>query len=177
MTFERKSLQLIAALILFSLMLFTLPKVASSDEILIVADEWCPYNCALDSDSPGYIVEIVKYAFEKQGHNISYKVVPWARAIEGCRDGTYNAIIGAGKDEVPDFIFHDDEIGLASHSFFVKKESGWNFTSLDSLNNVTLGVIGDYSYGTLFDEYIKPNENHPTRLSTVSGEDALGRSI
>jgi polar amino acid transport system substrate-binding protein len=66
-------------------------------------------------------------------------------------------------------------MGIALHSFFVSKESSWKFEGLKSLHNVTLGVIRDYSYGTLYDEYIQKNEDDPKRLAIVSGKDPLMR--
>lgn len=167
--------QRLAALVLFAWWLLLLPQTASADEVLLVADEWCPYNCAVDSAAPGYMVELARYAFETQGHSVVYKIVPWPRAIEGTRAGTYDAIIGAGKEEVPDFVFPGEAAGLAIHSFYVARDSGWNYTGLDALHEVTLGVIKDYSYGTLFNDYIKPNEGDPKRLSIISGDDALSR--
>ena len=166
----------VAALMLFAWLLL-LPLAASGDEILMVADEWCPYNCAAGADAPGYMVELARYAFETQGHSVSYKVVPWPRAIEGTRSGAYDVIIGAGKEEVPDFIFPDETAGLAVHSFYVTRTSDWTYTGLDALHEMTLGVIKDYSYGTLFNDYIKPNEGDPKRLSIVSGDNALPRII
>jgi polar amino acid transport system substrate-binding protein len=153
------------------------PTFVHGDEILLVADEWCPYNCDPGGNAPGYIVEIAKLALEREGHRVTYKVVPWARAIEGTRNGIYDGIIGAGKDEVPDFIFPDNEVGQASHSFFVTKESTWKFTGLDALKNVKLGVIKNYSYGVLFNNYIQLNIDNPKRIFIIAGDDPLTRNI
>lgn len=161
----------------FAWWLLILPQSASADEILLVADEWCPYNCAASTDAPGYMVELARYAFETQGHSVVYKIVPWPRAINGTRNGTYDAIIGAGKEEVPDFVFPDEPAGLAVHSFYVARTSNWNYTGLEALPEVTLGVIKEYSYGTLYRDYIKPNEGDSQRLSILSGDVALPRMI
>lgn len=146
-------------------------------DILLVADEWCPYNCAPDGDAPGYVVEIARYAFEPEGHRVVYRMIPWARAIDGTRNGLFHGIIGAGRDEVPDFIFTDREIGVASHTFYVVRESTWRYEGVSSLSRIRLGVIKDYSYGTLFQEYIQPNSHNPKRVFTIAGDDPLTRSI
>lgn len=149
----------------------------SAEDILVVADPWCPYNCAPESDAPGYIVEIAKHAFESKGHRIVYQTIPWARAIDGTRNGTYDAIIGLGRDEAPDMIFPEQEIGIASHSFYVTEQSDWTFTGLASLQGVTLGVIKDYSYGTLYDDYIQANTDNAERVFTIAGNDSLQRTV
>ncbi len=58
---------------------------ARAETLLIVADPWCPYNCAPDSTKPGMIVEIVKKAFERHGISVTYETLPWTRAVEETR--------------------------------------------------------------------------------------------
>ena len=41
--------------------------------VVLVADEWCPYNCAPNSDKPGYVVEIAELVFAEAGHTVIYK--------------------------------------------------------------------------------------------------------
>jgi polar amino acid transport system substrate-binding protein len=163
---------------LLMLIFIALSSEVDADDIIIVADEWCPYNCIQNTDEPGFIVEIAKYVFEKEGHQVIYKTVPWARAIQGTRSGTYDAIIGAGKEETPDFIFPEVEVSTASHRFFVRIDSKWTFENINSLSNVNLGVIRGYSYGTLYNDYIAPNKSDPDRITIISGENhALARNI
>jgi polar amino acid transport system substrate-binding protein len=148
-----------------------------ADEILLVADEWCPFNCRQDSEKKGFMVEIAEYSFAKKGHTVKYVTVPWKRAIFGTRNGQYDGIIGAGKYETPDFIFPGIEIGLSRHTFYVKKGATWKYSDIKSLENITLGVINNYSYGNLFNEYIEPNKNNPEKVQIVSGENALALNI
>ena len=160
---------------LFIILILSIPYLAA-DEIVLVADEWCPYNCTPEEDSPGFMVEIAKYAFEKEGHTVTYKTVPWARAIKDVRNGIYHGIIGTGKQETPDFIFPESELARATHTFFVKKGNSWKYEGLDSLKAIDLGVIIHYSYGSLYKDYIKPNEASE-RIQEVGGENALGQNI
>lgn len=151
--------------------------VVFADEIVLVADEWCPYNCNPDDDLPGFMVEIARHAFEKSGHTVKYVTVSWARAIHGTREGQYHGLIGTGKDETPDFVFPDIELGLAEHAFYVKKGHKWKYDGLGSLERITLGAIRDYSYGTLFNDYIKPNENNPKRIQIINQDGGLKLNI
>jgi polar amino acid transport system substrate-binding protein len=139
---------------------FIVSNLAFGDEIVLVADPWCPYNCGWNDENPGFMVEIAKDVLGQNGHAVKYFNVPWARAIYGTREGQYDGIIGAGRTETPDFVFPDIELGLARHTFYV-----------------TLGVIKNYSYGDLFTVYIEPNQDNPNRVQVISGEKGLALNI
>lgn len=83
----------------------TLATSASSDMIVLMADEWCPYNCEPGSDSQGFMVEIAREAFMPFGHEIEYATLNWARALHRAALGEINGVIGALPDEAPEFIF------------------------------------------------------------------------
>ena len=147
-----------------------------ADEIVLVADEWCPYNCDPASDRPGFMVEIARIAFAKQGHTVKYITLPWARAIANIRDGKSNGIIGTGRNETPDFIFPDTALGEANHTFYVKKNNPWRYKGLDSLKTINLGIITKYSYGNLLEDYIKPNKGNG-KVQSITGNNALKKNI
>ena len=144
--------------------------IVKADDLTIVADEWYPYNGKEVADDVGYGVEIVKNIFEKAGHTILYKVVPWNRAIMESREGKYNGIIGAFKYDAPDFIFPEEELGISETSFFVKKGTTWKYTGLESLLSVQIGIVKDYSYGEVLDSFFKANSQI---VQYVYGEDPL----
>ncbi len=149
---------------------------AHADEISIRADEWCPYNCVPGTEKPGYMIEIARAVFEPAGHRVDYQLLNWARSIEWAETGKINAIVGAGKDEVPHFIFPDNDMGYVQNAFFVKKENPWRFSGVDSLSEIRLGLIEDYSYGELFEEYIEKHRG-TSRVQFVGGKEALEKNI
>jgi polar amino acid transport system substrate-binding protein len=151
--------------------------MASADDIILVGDPWCPYNCSWNDENPGFMVEIARTVLKQNGHTVKYFNVPWARAIYGTREGQYDGIIGTGRTETPDFVFPDIELGLARHTFYVKKGNPWRYDGPDSLKTITLGVIKNYSYGDLFNEYIVPNQDNPKRIQVISGENGLALNI
>ena len=162
-------------LVLFLLTIFVIPS-AYAEVITIRADEWCPYNCEPGSDNPGFMIEIAQYAFEKAGHQVDYKTLPWARAIIDSRSGTYNAIVGAFVGDAPDFIFPENELAINTNAFFIRKGDPWRFTGLESLKTIRLGVIRDYSYGDDMDAYVEQNQNTKW-VQVASGEDALVQNM
>jgi polar amino acid transport system substrate-binding protein len=136
-------------------------------EISLVADEWCPYNRTPGNANPGFMVEIAQYGLAKADHTVNYKIVPWTRAINEVRQGKYDGIIGAGRKETPDFVFPEQEQGQASHTFFVLKNNAWRYQDLASLASIRLGVIQDYSYGNLYQNYILPHQQDRQKVQIL----------
>jgi polar amino acid transport system substrate-binding protein len=166
----KKSFALILSVILLTAV------TSSADTISIVADEWCPYNCAPESDKPGYMIEIAVTVFQKSGHTVDYKTINWSRAIDKTRKGKYTAIVGAAKGDAPDFIFPDQEQGVTRSTFFVIKGTSWKYSGIDSLGKIKLGVIQDYDYGQGINLYLKKNSNSPL-VQFIKGDDALELNI
>jgi polar amino acid transport system substrate-binding protein len=150
---------------------------ASAATITIVADEWCPYNCEPGDEKPGYMIEIAQRALAAAGHDVEYRTMPWSRAIEEARRGRFDAIVGAAHGDAPDFVFPEHRMGVSANVFLVKRGNPWRFDGLDSLQQVSLGTIRDYSYGDPLDEYIAGNERDETRIQIVSGGTALDTNM
>lgn len=163
-------------LVVVLFVLAALPVAARADVITIAADEWCPYNCVPDSDTPGYMIEIAKAVFEPKGHTVQYVTVNWSRAVDSCRKGKYTAVVGAAKGDAPDFIFPEIDQGMIQNAFFVKKGTNWKYTDVNSLKNVKIGVIQDYDYGSRIGPYLEQNKSGSS-VQFATGDDALERNI
>ncbi len=149
---------------------------ANADHITLASDDWCPINCTPETEKPGYMVELARHIFEKAGHTVEYKMVPWERAIAESRKNKYSAIIGAYIGDAPDFVFPKNEQALIGNSFFASKESTWTYKDLSSLSKVKIGVIKGYDYGEEMNLYIKEN-NKTAKVQVVAGETALELNI
>jgi len=151
-----------------------LTQVSFSDIITLVADEWCPYNCTAGSKNPGYMIEVAQLIFHKAGHKVIYTTSSsWEAAIKKSRNNKYNAIVGAAKSDAPDFIYPENEIGVSQMAFIIHSSSSWQYTGLDSLSQVTLGAITNYSYNEEIDTYIQQHKDNPKKVQLVSGDLAL----
>ncbi len=143
-----------------------------AEVITIVSDEWMPYTGYLQN-SEGYLIDIARAIFEKRGVTVISKSIPWARAVAETRDGKYTAIAGAYKTDAPDFLYPVDEQGIGVDVFFALKETKWGYDGIDSLNNITLGVVKDYSYGKAIDDYIFKNINDISKINILPGDNML----
>ncbi len=163
--------------LIFSFFLFCAS--VRAEQITLVADEWCPYNCVPGSSYQGFMIDIAEQIFNKQGITVNYLVIPWARAKLAVRIGHYHGIVGAGREEVPDFIFPKEPLGKAEHTFFTTDQSplSWEYEGLPSLKKITLGVIRGYSYGSLYEKYILKHRNNRDLIEIVSGESGLQQNI
>ncbi|MBF0450381.1 MAG: transporter substrate-binding domain-containing protein [Candidatus Magnetomorum sp.] len=142
------------------------------DQLILVADEWCPYNCEPDSAKLGYMIDLAKAIFAEAGHTVQYKAINWSRSIVKSREGKYHGIIGAVKAEAPDFIFPEEPLGLAKNRFWVKKGDPWRYKGIDSLKDRWLGIIQDYDYGKKLSPYIDEKKGS-LAVQVRAGDDAL----
>ncbi len=136
-----------------------IPSTAVSDTILLKSDLWCPYNCAPGSDRPGYAIEIARTIFEKAGHQLTYEIAPWSRALKLAQKGQIAAVVGVSREEAPELVFPEQEFGISVISFFVRKGYAWHFTGVKSLETENVGIMADDAYGTALDAYFKKNRN------------------
>jgi polar amino acid transport system substrate-binding protein len=143
------------------------------ESLTFVADDWCPYNCAPDSDHPGYIVEILKAAFEKHGYRVQYIPVPWTRAIEEVTTGKYTGLISTSVANTPQLVFPSVAQGAygpaAASTFYVRTNDDWRYDGVKSLETRTLGMIADYLYGEEFDKYVADNADNMDKVQIVAG--------
>ncbi len=161
----------------FILLFLASNSLVFADTITIVADEWCPYGCAPDAEKNGYGIEIAKIVFDRAGHNVDYSIVPWARAVKLTRDGKYNAVIGAFIEDAPDFVFPENEFGVSQVTFFVKKGNSWKYTGVESLKNIKVGIILDYSYGEELDKYFNSVAKDKSKVDILAGNTPLLANI
>lgn len=145
--------------------------------ISFVSDPWMPLTGDKDSSQRGYLVDIVTEIFQSKGYEVDYEVMPWTRAIEEVRKGKKDAILGAYKEDVPDFVFPQMDMGIIEDTFFVLKGNSWRYQGLESLKKIRLGCVNGYKYGTEFDRYIKESKRDSLRVQEISGEDPLYQNL
>lgn len=164
---------LTALLVLFTLSLITGATTARADLITIRSDDWCPYVCD-NKENPGYMVEIVTKIFEKQGHQVDFSLLNWARALQEVRHNKATAVVGALHNDAPDFIFPTKPIGIGQNHIYVRKDSNWIYRGVGSLGNKRFGVINSYAYGGKVDELIRTKKKN---FISISGEFPLSQIL
>ena len=126
-----------------------------------MADRYYPYNGIPNSPKPGYMIEIAQYALAKSGHTVKYQLMPWGRAIEQVRRGEKDCIIAGFKSDAPSFIFPELNQGVDQIAFYSTTGNQWQYTGVDSLRSIRLGIIESYSYQDDVDVYIQQANASP----------------
>ena len=147
----------------------------AGEKVSLRADTWYPYNGDPASDKPGFMIEVAKVIFEKAGYTLDYQTKGWTwdRSIEEARKGAIDGIVGAAKEDAPDFIFPEEPMILQRMSFFVKKGNPWRYKGVESLKSVKLGIISGYSYDGVIDAYVNDNKDKETAIQALQDDNAL----
>lgn len=142
--------------------------------LTVRADKWCPYNCDPQSERPGYFIDLLKEIFESAGHKIDYKLLNWSRSVKECKEGKYDFIVGAYKEDCEGCSFPQMKQAVSFNRLFTKKEGPWTYSGPNSLKGQRVGVINGYTYDEVADKFIA--EKHPSFL-VLAGESALSQMI
>ena len=138
---------------------------AAEKKIVLVADEWCPYNCSPeDMAKPGYMVEIAQAVFNKAGYQVEYRVMPFQRALQevlkGAVDGAIAVDSGTAKEALEMYLrtsgkvaafAQSDTMAVTQASFFTASGTQWTFDPTNSEASIAalggkVGVPKGYAY-------------------------------
>ena len=140
-----------------------------AESINVAWNPWCPWMCDSD-EKPGLSVEIVENAFKSQEIDVQFQKYNWALAVSEVRDGKINGLLAPAKLEAPDFIFPKEPVAYQQMCFYVKKESTWEYKSIDSLKNISIAISQGAHYPGLM-EYINKNSDKKNKIKNISTED------
>ncbi len=115
--------------------------MAQPKQVVITASEWSPFS-GESLLNGGFLSEIATTAFSKVGYTVELKILPWKRALGETKDGTYDAILGAGytEERTADFIY--PQYAWDIHvTFFAKQGRTWHYQTLADLCPATVGIF------------------------------------
>jgi len=115
-----------------------------AETLKIASIDWCPQLCQ-DQERRGYITEIVEMVFEGSPYNLDITVYPWSRAIFMVRSGRAHALLSPTKNEAPNLLYPERELGTQKMCFFSAAESKWRYSGVESLNGLNVGIARDTS--------------------------------
>lgn len=153
------------------------PVLVFAETIVVAADEWCPYNCAPESQQPGYVVELLQKTMRAHNLLVEYRVLPWARALQETQNGSINAAIAVNESEVREhgLVVGKVPVGVARGCLFVPAQSRVVYRSLSDLDQLkAVGIVGGTSYAGDFGQWLAKPENQ-AKTNTVFGGDVSAR--
>ncbi len=146
---------------------------ASADEpvLRLCADQWMPYNGDPAEAKPGYVIELARTVFEKEGIKVEYDVLPWEEALAAVKECRRSGAIGANAEESAGLTQPAESIGSLSICLITRAESKWTYDNIASFRKVTLGISKGYSYWPALDSYIEKASG--PAVFAAAGDDPL----
>ncbi|MDU0355332.1 transporter substrate-binding domain-containing protein [Paraglaciecola aquimarina] len=123
--------------------------------IQLASTDWCPYTCANDISNRGIVHDYVEYIFSQKDIALKVSSFPWARAIRQVEGGKLDGLLTAVPAKGRNLIYTEIPIMSYQMCFFGAQDSQWQYKNQDSLRDVRLGVIAEYSYGEPVDTFVK----------------------
>jgi len=162
-----------------ALLIWAAPGAAAEEKhapgrLLLMADEWCPYNCEPGSEKPGYMVEMAREILAPHGFVVEYRTTAWARAVADTETGRIDGAIGAAPGEGT-MTFPSVPWGMSENKLLVRRGTPLEYRGPASLPG-RIGVIRDYSYGDEMDAWLASAEA-AGRVDVSSGAEALASNI
>ena len=110
------------------------PSILLSQTIKIATIDWSPYVCVSNNKYPGILVEYVKAIYANTDYKIEFREYPWSRSIKMTEAGEVDAILAPAKNEAPNLIFPETNIGTQRFCMFTLKEDLWKYTGPKSVS-------------------------------------------
>ena len=152
------------------------PAAAHERNIVLLADEWCPYNCDPQSDHPGTAVEIARAAFAPLA-TVEYRTMNWGRSVAEIRLGRADAVIGISLSEGSGLVFPHEPIGMSSIGLLVRLDSTFQYGGPSSLDGRVIGMVASYRFAGPCGDYLAAHMADPSRIQLVAGEGALQKNL
>lgn len=131
---------------------------AYSEGLVLVAADSAPTAYMKDGRPSGILVDVVTEAFQRTGHKIEIKLMPWARCLTEIRSGRVDGIFSVFKlPERNEFLTYTNvPITTQVEAFFVPADSDVKFSGdMSKLADFRIGTIRDTSYGIKVDSALK----------------------
>ncbi len=152
-------------------------------KILIASDIWCPFICEINSDTPGYLIEITTTVFAKLGIEVEYHSLGYNKSKDLAEKGQIQAFLAAGVTNHGNTLLSQELLGIDRTVLVMRKNQIFDQTQLfASLDKLFVGVIKDYTYdqhGPL-DEYLaqrKLSKHNLVILNHMNAVEALFRLL
>jgi polar amino acid transport system substrate-binding protein len=152
--------------------------VLTARTIDLVADAYMPYTGDSAKGETGLMIDVAKAIWKKKGHTVRYESKGWKEALTAAQQGMFTAVVGASRDDAPEFIFPKVEQARAQGAFYGLASSDWKYGGPGSLAKIKLAIISDYKYNPEIAAHIRDNRTNRDRIRSIeSAPDILQRFV
>ncbi len=142
---QRRGFATVIILILWCCSAYSAERIVSA-----ASDPWPPFTDP-DHPSQGLSLEIVRAALGTEGYEVTMRFMPWARAEEGTRQGTYDIVPNTWMTEERKKVFFFSEPYAENRISFIRRRGEpFEYDGLESLKGFVVGVVRGYGYEESF---------------------------
>ena len=143
-------------LILFGLLCCTFVHSADAQTLRIVTEAWPPLVESEQGEPTGILWEMAREVLQSMGYEPELEFVPWSRALRMVEAGERDAILGIGftPERSGKYFFPAEHLLLSETAVFTLKGSRLNYTGVESLEGLQVGVQAGYVYSAELREVI-----------------------
>lgn len=146
-----------------------------ADTITVWGEYHPPLNGEPGEENPGFMIEIAKSIFEKNGHTIDYILGPRTRGVHMVKSGVVDCVVNAKIMDHHFLSFPEQPWGYHAATLFALPESTFQYRNMAQLEKINLGAIAGMRYDNgLMDDYL---EQKTDNVSFSYGNDAMKKQI
>jgi len=147
---------------IFFILILVFPLLVFGKTLNFVTIDFPPYAYKEKGNIVGFNIEILNLIFSKLNIKVTYRIVPWPRAVKMIKEGKADGIFPFFKTpERGLFTDYPDDFTSEPIGMFVLKNSQINYSGdLSVLSSYTFGRVRGYSSGTYFDDAVKNKYIH-----------------
>jgi polar amino acid transport system substrate-binding protein len=170
-----------SALVLVSVLFFAAPSFGGC-EITLRWDDDPPYFMSQDDEVVGIDADLGREAMERLGCSLSFKKLPWARALQELREGRVDMLSGAYRtSEREQYAHYSEVVGLVSPNILFIRQSeaaNFDFNDLRSLleSDFRLGAQVNVSYSDEYSALIQ-NPDYADNIEFLPRRELLWRML
>jgi len=135
----------------FIIILICYSLVQAEEKLLIVAEDWPPFEFIENNEVVGIDIDIIRSIFNKINVPYEIQIVPWARAWKLIVNGVADiSLTTSRKPERDPYVYYSNEdMWLSEYVFFVNQDNyDPNFNGYEDAQKkkLRIGIIRDNSY-------------------------------
>lgn len=141
--------------LLLGLMAVFVAGAARAETVVMAMENDCPYSCDVGEEGRrGFIQDILRTIFEKNGDTLEVKLLPWQRALNSfnAKQGGLDGMIGMKVHPIQEgvAVFPKTPVAQYTHRFYARKDApflaDWKYAGPESLHGLRLGAVKGWSY-------------------------------
>jgi polar amino acid transport system substrate-binding protein len=146
---------------------------SNKNQIVIAADQWCPYNCDDQSRYQGFMIDVTREVLGAGGYTVIYVNQSWADALADVSSGRRDAVVGASVEEARGLRLAAEPLGSNQTCFYTRPDDPFQYRSGMSLHARRVGLTYGYLYGDIIDSYVTEHRHDSSLVQLVTGRKPL----